>query len=69
MKIKCPQCSSNKAILSDDFTYVKCDSCNLDISYNEYVKYIAYNDNRYSDILSDYRNTNYMSEETLDDWD
>ncbi|MBP2625213.1 MAG: hypothetical protein KAF24_04650 [Nitrosopumilaceae archaeon] len=69
MKIKCPKCSNNTAILSDDFTDVKCGSCNLNISYSEYIKYIAYNDNQYSDILGDYQNTNYVSEETLDNWE
>ena len=53
MKIKCPKCDKI-AELGDDFTYVKCSNCLLDISYGEYVKLIAYKDARYSDVLGDY---------------
>jgi hypothetical protein len=57
MKIICPDCKKT-AHLADDFTLVKCTYCYLELSYGEYVKYIAYKDPRYSDILSDYkRNT------------
>lgn len=54
LKIKCPDCKE-KAFLSDDFTFVKCDDCGYEMTYGEYVKYIAYKDPRYSDILSDYK--------------
>lgn len=54
MKIICPDCKG-KAFLSDDFTFVKCDDCGYEMTYGEYVKYIAYKDPRYSDILSDYK--------------
>jgi len=54
MKIVCPDCKG-KATLSDDFAFVKCDKCSYDSTYGEYVKYIAYKDSRYSDILSDYK--------------
>ena len=54
MKIVCPDCKE-KATLSDDFSFVKCDQCSYDSTYGEYVKYIAYKDSRYSDILSDYK--------------
>ncbi|HXS60699.1 MAG TPA: hypothetical protein VN703_07820 [Candidatus Sulfopaludibacter sp.] len=58
MKIICPDCKE-KAFLSDDFTFVKCDMCGFEMTYGEYVKYIAHKDARYSDILSDYREKNY----------
>ncbi|HSF00580.1 MAG TPA: hypothetical protein VLA48_06760 [Nitrososphaeraceae archaeon] len=54
MKIICPDCKKN-ADLADDFSSVKCSYCSLDMTYGEYVKYIAYKDARYSDILSDYK--------------
>jgi len=69
MKIKCPKCSNNTAILSDDFTNVKCNYCDLDMSYSKYIKYVAYHDVRYSDILEDYKTTNFRSTKTLDDWE
>lgn len=54
MKIKCPECSK-PAELADDFSFVKCEKCLIDMTYGEYVKYIAYKDSRYRDILSDYK--------------
>jgi len=54
MKIKCPDCSK-PAELADDFSFVKCEYCLIDMTYGEYVKYIAYKDSRYRDILSDYK--------------
>lgn len=54
MKIICPDCKK-VAFLADDFTLVKCQHCSLEMSYGEYVRYIAYKDARYSDILSDYK--------------
>lgn len=54
MKIICPDCKE-KADLADDFSSVRCRYCSLDMTYGEYVKYIAYKDTRYSDILSDYK--------------
>lgn len=54
MKVRCPDCKGT-AELSDDFSFVKCATCGLDMTYGEYVKYIAYKDSRYSDILSDYK--------------
>ncbi len=54
MKIVCPDCK-DKATLFDDFTMVKCDKCGFEKTYGEYVKYIAYKDARYSDILGDYK--------------
>jgi len=55
MKVICPDCKKT-ADLADDFSFVKCSFCSLDMTYGEYVKYIAYKDARYSDILSDYKN-------------
>ncbi len=54
MKIKCPDCGK-PAELADDFSSVKCDECSIDMTYGEYVKYIAYKDSRYRNILSDYK--------------
>ena len=68
MKIKCPKCDKI-AELGDDFTYVKCSNCLLDISYGEYVKLIAYKDARYSDVLGDYaKDTSGATSGSLDDW-
>ena len=50
MKIKCPKCRED-ADLSPDFSFVKCGSCDLDMSYGEYVKFVAHNEATYSDIL------------------
>ena len=53
MKIKCPKCKKN-AELTSDFSLVRCENCDLEMSYGEYVKYVAHNDATYSDILGDY---------------
>ena len=69
MKIKCPKCNEN-AELSPDFSLVRCEHCDLDMSYGEYVKYVAHNDSKYSDILGDYTgSTEGETSGTLDDWD
>lgn len=69
VKIKCPRCKG-AAELASDFTFVRCDHCNLDISYGEYVKYVAHNDVTYSDILGDYAtSTEGQTAGTLDEWD
>ncbi|MDE1829790.1 MAG: hypothetical protein KGI25_05665 [Thaumarchaeota archaeon] len=68
MKIKCPKCDEI-AELGDDFSYVKCSKCSLDMTYGEYVRFIAYKEARYSDILGDYaKDTNGNAAGTLDDW-
>jgi hypothetical protein len=54
MKVRCPDCKG-AAELADDFSFVKCSNCSFDMTYGEYVKYIAYKDSRYRDILSDYK--------------
>jgi len=53
MKIKCPKCNED-AEMAMDYSLVKCGSCDLDMSYGEYVKFIAHNQPKYSDILGDY---------------
>ena len=69
MKIKCPKCKKI-AELSMDFSFVKCESCDLDMSYGEYVKFIAHNEATYSDILGDYTgSTEGQSAGSLDEWD
>ncbi len=69
MKIKCPKCNK-RAELSPDFSVVKCDYCNFDMSYGEYVKYVAHNVSKYSDILGDYTgSTEGETAGSLDDWD
>ena len=59
MKIRCPDCK-NAAELSDDFTFVKCSECSFEMSYGSYVKYVAYRDARYRDILDDYKPRNWI---------
>ena len=69
MKIKCPKCKK-AAELSPDFSLVRCEKCDLEISYGEYVKLVAHNDMTYSDILGDYTgSTEGETAGTLDDWD
>ncbi|MGI0041929.1 MAG: hypothetical protein ACRD94_08210 [Nitrosopumilaceae archaeon] len=68
MKVKCPKCEEI-AELTDDFSYVKCSYCSLDMTYGEYVKYLAYKDSTYSDVLGDYAgSTEGTTAGTLDDW-
>ena len=69
MKIKCPKCQDN-AELSPDFSYVKCEKCDLDMSYGEYVRFVAHNEAKYSDILGDYTgSTEGETAGTLDEWE
>ena len=69
MKIKCPKCEEN-AELTMDFTSVTCSSCGLDMSYGEYIKFVAHNEEKYSDILGDYTgSTEGQTAGSLDDWD
>ncbi|MDX1595430.1 MAG: hypothetical protein R3327_00640 [Nitrosopumilaceae archaeon] len=69
MKIKCPKCKK-EAELAMDFSLVRCENCDLDMSYGEYVKFIAHNDVTYSDILGDYASsTEGQSSGSLDEWD
>jgi ribosomal protein S27AE len=69
MKIKCPKCKED-AILAMDFSNVKCGSCDLDMSYGEYIKFVAHNVATYSDILGDYTgSTEGHTSGSLDEWD
>ena len=69
MKIKCPRCRKT-ADLSPDFSLVTCSKCDLEMSYGEYVKYVAHNDATYSDILGDYAGSAAtQAGGTLDEWD
>jgi ribosomal protein L37AE/L43A len=69
VKIKCPKCKKT-AELSMDFSLVKCENCNLDMSYGEYVKFVAHNEPTYSDILGDYTgSTEGQTAGSLDEWD
>ncbi|HEU03692.1 hypothetical protein LCGC14_2960370 [marine sediment metagenome] len=69
MKIKCPKCKKD-AELSPDFSMVRCKNCNLEMSYGEYVKFVAHSDATYSDILGDYTgSTEGQTAGSLDDWD
>ena len=69
MKIKCPKCKED-ADLMQDFSCVTCAHCGLDMTYGEYVKFVAHNDATYSDILGDYATgTEGQSSGSLDDWD
>ena len=67
MKIKCPKCKE-AAELADDFSFVRCPHCSLDMTYGEYVRIIVQNDSTYSDILEDYAGSSADStSSTLDD--
>ena len=69
MKIKCPKCKED-AELTPDFSLVTCTKCNLEMSYGEYVKYVAHSDAKYSDILGDYAGkTEGQTSGSLDEWD
>ena len=69
MKIRCPQCKG-AAELSPGFVSVKCDSCDFDMGYGEYVRYVAHRNSTYSDILGDYaKGAKGQSPGTLDEWD
>jgi ribosomal protein L37AE/L43A len=69
VKIKCPKCKKD-AELSSDYSLVKCEKCNIKMSYGEYIKYVAHNDSAYSDILGDYTgSTEGQTAGSLDDWD
>ncbi|HUU48338.1 MAG TPA: hypothetical protein VMW55_06110 [Nitrosopumilaceae archaeon] len=69
MKIVCPKCKKS-ADLAMDFSVVKCENCDLDMSYGEYVKFIAHNEITYSDILGDYTgSTEGQTAGSLDEWD
>ena len=69
MKIKCPKCKED-AELDPDFSYVECKKCGLDMSYGEYVRFVAHNEAQYSDILGDYTGTTEgETAGTLDEWE
>jgi len=69
MKIKCPKCEDD-AELTPDFSLVTCTICNLEISYGEYVQFVAHSNSTYSDILGDYAgSTEGQTSGTLDEWD
>ena len=69
MKIKCPKCNGN-AEMPLDYSMVKCNSCDLDMSYGEYVRFVAHNEAKYSDILGDYTgSTEGETAGTLDEWE
>ncbi len=69
MKIKCPKCKKN-AELSSDYSIVKCENCDYEVSYGEYIKFVSHNDATYSDILGDYTgSTEGQSSGSLDEWD
>ena len=53
-----------------DFSLVKCENCDLEMSYGEYIKFIAHNEQTYSDILGDYTgSTEGQTAGSLDEWD
>lgn len=69
VKIKCPKCKEI-AELAMDFSLVTCSHCDLEMSYGEYVKYVAHNEKTYSDILGDYAgSTEGQTAGSLDEWD
>ena len=69
VKIKCPKCKED-AELTPDFSFVTCTKCDFDMTYGEYVKFVAHNEANYSDILGDYTgSTEGETAGTLDDWE
>ena len=69
MKIKCPKCKED-ADLTPDFSFVTCTKCDFDMTYGEYVKFVAHNEAKYSDILGDYTGTTEgETAGTLDEWE
>jgi ribosomal protein L37AE/L43A len=69
VKIICPKCKKI-AELAMDFSLVTCENCDLEMSYGEYIKFIAHNEQTYSDILGDYTgSTEGQSSGSLDEWD
>jgi len=65
----CPKCKG-EAELTPDFSLVACKICDFEMSYGEYVRYVAHADSTYSDILGDYAgNTEGEKAGTLDEWD
>ncbi len=71
MKIKCPKCKKD-AELAMDFSSVRCEPCNLEMSYGEYVRFVAHNESTYSDILGDYSGdtkNRQAGESSSDEWD
>jgi len=69
VKIKCPKCKKN-AELSSDYSIVRCENCDYEVSYGEYIKFVAHNDATYTDILGDYTgSTEGQSSGSLDEWD
>lgn len=52
------------------FSLITCTKCNLEMSYGEYVRYVAHSDSTYSDILGDYAgSTKGQTAGSLDEWD
>ena len=67
---KCKNEIPDNEELEPDFSLVTCTKCNLEISYGEYVRYIAHSDSKYSDILGDYAaSTEGQTSGSLDEWD
>ena len=65
----CGRCKEN-AELTPDFSSVTCTKCGFDMTYGEYVKFVAHNEAKYSDILGDYTgSTEGETAGTLDDWE
>ena len=58
VKIKCPKCKED-AELTPDFSFVTCTKCDFDMTYGEYVKFVAHSEAKYSDILGDYTAVSY----------
>ena len=56
--------------LVPDYSFVRCEHCDLDMSYGEYVKFVAHSEAKYSDILGDYTgSTEGETAGSLDEWD
>ena len=69
MKIKCPKCKED-AELAMDYSFVKCSSCDLDMSYGEYVNLLhimKLNIQIFLEIMQEILRVNLQV--PLDEWD
>ena len=57
---------------TDEILHIEIDvsKCDLEMSYGEYVRFVAHNEKTYSDILGEYTgSTEGETAGTLDEWD
>ena len=67
MKVKCPWCKDD-AQLASDCSCVKCEQCEKEWNFEEYVKLAATDDPATSDLLADYDENTEGESEDLVEW-